>query len=86
MKKIVTVIKPFVVDQHIFVYENGNKIDLITCKLEEIPTKMLELCSKYSSNRIELVGPKNYNRGIKKQIKELEMTKYNKEEIEIILL
>ncbi len=86
MKKIVTVVKPFVMDQHIFVYENGNKIDLVTCKLEEVPAKMLELCSKHSSETIELVGPKNYNKGIKKQIKELEMTKYNKEKINIILL
>ena len=85
MKKIVSVIKPFVVNQNVFVYEDGNKIDVISANLEDIENSLIEIAEKYNVIDIELIGSKNYSKGIKNKIETAEMTKYNTNKLNIKL-
>lgn len=86
MKKIVSIIKPFILEQNIFVYEDGNKIDALSCNLNELPRTMLQLATQYELTNIELAGPVSYLKGIQKQIQELEMSTYETNNIEIKLI
>ena len=85
MKKIVSVIKPFTVQQNVFVYEDGNKIEVISTPLNDIQNTMVEIADKYNINEIELIGSKKYSKGIENKIKEIEMTKYNENKLNIKL-
>ena len=86
MKKIVTVIRPFTINQNVFVYEDGNKIDVISTDLEDIVDVIIETSAKYNAKEVQLIGSKNFSKGIKEKIETAEMTKYGKKELEIILV
>lgn len=86
MKKIVSVIRPFLMKQNIFVYENGNKIDVTSAPLNAIETVLVETAKKYDVKTIELVGPKSYSAGIKLRVEGAEMDKYNKNDIEVKII
>ena len=86
MKKIVSVIKPFVIDQNIFVYEDGNKIDAVTSSVDNLPETILQLTKQYELNNVELAGPVSYLKGLQKQIQELEMDTYATNNIEIKII
>lgn len=77
MKKIVCVLRPFTMAQNIFVYEDGNKIEVATSTLGEINDNLVELAYKHNVTEIELVGSKIYAKGIQKKIEKVELTKYN---------
>ena len=86
MKKIMSIIKPFILEQNVIVYEDGNKIDVVSCNLNELPETMLQLATQYELTNIELAGPVSYLKGIQKQIQELEMSIYSTDNIEIKLI
>lgn len=86
MKKIVSVIKPFVIDQNIFVYEDGNKIDAVMSSVDNLPETILQLTKQYELNNVELAGPVSYLKGLQKQIQELEMDTYETNNIEIKII
>ena len=86
MKKIVTVIKPFTYTQNVFVYEDGNKIDVSSTSLDKIFETIVELTEKYKTNEVQLIGSSKFSKGIKKEIQEAEMNKYNKNELNIELI
>ena len=86
MKKIMSVIKPFILEQNVIVYEDGNKLDVISCTINDMPEAMLQLAKQYDLNNIELAGPVSYLKGIQKQIQELEMSTYSTNNIEIKLI
>ena len=86
MKKIMSIIKPFILEQNVIVYEDGNKIDVASCNLNELPETMLQLATQYELTNIELAGPVSYLKGIQKQIQELEMSTYSTNNIEIKLI
>lgn len=81
MKKIVSVIKPFVIQQNIFVYSDGEKEDIISVPLDEIQNKLVEISYQYNINEIELIGSKKYLKEIGNKIKEAEMNKYSNNNI-----
>ena len=83
MKKIVSVIRPFTLEQNIFVYEDGNKIDVASIELEKIQDKLIELAATYEVKEIQLIGSKNFCIGIKQKIETAEIAKYGKNELEI---
>lgn len=83
MKKIIGIIRPFDLRQTFYVYEDGNKIAVEYPTLNEINESVFSLSSKYEVNQVDLVGPKQYNRGLSKRIKEAEMTKFNENKLEI---
>ena len=86
MKKIVSVIRPFTLKQNIFVYEDGNKIDVASVDLETIADKIVELANQYEIKNIQLIGAKNFSKGIENKINEAEMTKYGKNDLIIELI
>lgn len=79
MIKAVTVLRPFIKEQVIYVYENGNKIQAEKVEVDKVPNKILEYCDKYAIEEINLGGPKQYTRGIGRKLQESILTKYNKE-------
>lgn len=83
MKKIVALIRPFDLEQAVYVFENGNKIDMITSPLDDINNSIFQLIDKYSLDEIELIGPKSYAKGIKNKFEEEELSKYNENKIKI---
>ena len=86
MKKIVSVIKPFVVNQNVFVYEDGNKIDVLSVPLNDIQDILIETATKYEVTDIELVGSKKYLNGIVNKVKETEMSQYNEHKLNINII
>ena len=86
MKKIVSVIKPFVVNQNVFVYEDGNKIDVVSVPLNDIQNILVNTAIQYEVTDIELIGSKKYLNGIINKIKETEMSKYNEHKLNITIV
>ena len=83
MKKIVAVLRPFDLQQNVYVYENGNKIDAQSIEMTKLNECIVELADKYNIKDISLLGPKAYSKGIKKQIEKEQLTKYNNKELNI---
>lgn len=86
MKKIVGVLRPFVLEQNFYVYEDGNKIDTAEPTVEEINDTIFNFIDKYQVTQVDLVGPKQYSKGISKKLKEAEIKKYSRNIIEINLI
>ena len=86
MKKIVSVIKPFVVNQNVFVYEDGNKIDVLSVPLNDIQKILVNTDIHYEVTDIELIGSKKYLNGIVNKIKETEMSQYNEHKLNINII
>lgn len=86
MKKIVSVIKPFVINQNVFVYEDGNKIDVLSVSLDNIQNILINTAIKYEINDIELVGSKKYLNGIINKVKEEEIKQYNVNKLNIKII
>jgi hypothetical protein len=83
MKKIIGMIKPFDMKQNFYVYEDGNKLDSASPTIDEISETIFALMQEYDVSQLDLVGPKQYNKGLSKKIKEAEMIKYDKNTLEI---
>jgi len=86
MKKIVSVIKPFVVNQNVFVYEDGNKIDVLSVPLNDIQNILVNTAIQHEVTDIELIGSKKYLNGIINKIKETEMSQYNEHKLNINII
>ena len=86
MKKIVSVIKPFVVNQNVFVYEDGNKMDVLSVPLNDIQNILVNTATQYEVTDIELIGSKKYLNGIVNKIKETEMSQYNEHKLNINII
>ena len=86
MKKIVSVIKPFVVNQNVFVYEDGNKIDVLSVPLNDIQNILVNTAIQYEVTDIELIGSKKYLNGIVNKIKETETSQYNEHKLNINII
>ena len=86
MKKIVSVIKPFVVNQNVFVYEDGNKIDVLSVPLNDIQNILVNTATQYEVTDIELIGSKKYLNGIVNKIKETDMSQYNEHKLNINII
>ena len=85
MKKIVCVIRPFTINQNISIYEDTTLIDTINVPIEQIEEKILNLAYEQSINDILLIGSKKFNKKKKEEILKAEMTKYNKNILNIML-
>lgn len=86
MKKIVSIIKPFVINQNVFVYEDGNKIDVLSVPLNDIQNILVNTATQYEVTDIELIGSKKYLNGIVNKIKETEMSQYNEHKLNINII
>lgn len=83
MKKIIGIIHPFDIYQTFYVYQDGNKLEAIQTKIINIPDTIFELCHAYDINQVDLSGAKHFTKGIIKQIKEKEFTRYNENKLNI---
>ena len=83
MKKILSILQPFTLKQHIFVYEDGNKLEIAEASIDEFNDKILSLAQKYEIKKIEFLGPKKYSKGIAKQLLEENLSKYQIDALEI---
>ena len=79
-------IRPFDLDQILMVYEDGNKIDMINSKLENLNDNIFTLMEKYNVYQLDLTGPKKYVKGLKNQIDKDFVTKYSEKKIEINII
>ena len=86
MRKIVSVIKPFIVNQNVFVYEDGNKIDVVSVPLNNIQDILVNTAIQYEVTDIELIGSKKYLNGIVNKIKETEISQYNEHKLNITIV
>ena len=86
MKKIVSVIKPFIINQNVFVYEDGNKIDVLSVPLDNIQNILINIAIKYEVNDIELIGSKKYLNGIINKVQEEEIKQYNANKLNIKII
>lgn len=82
MKKIIGRIQPFEMTQNFYIYEDGNLINEISGDINEIPS----IAYENDINKVDLYGSKQFNRGIREKIKKAEMTKYNKNILEVNVL
>lgn len=87
MKKIIGILRPFDAQQKYFVYDNGNKIDSFSVAIEDnMIDVILGYVEKYKITQIDLTGPKQFAKGIVKEIKKAEMKKYHKENLEVNII
>ena len=61
MKKIVGILNPFDATQSFYFYEDGNRIDRLTCSLNEIPSSLISFASNYGVTEIDTYMINKYN-------------------------
>jgi len=82
MDHIVAVIHPFVVQQEIDVYKNGECVKIVQCTLDDIKQICCDLCKKYNIHQIDLGGTNQlYSLHIKEEIDKLD--KFNNFQINV---
>jgi hypothetical protein len=86
MKKIIAMVRPFDAQQILMVYEDGNKIDMIQTSIADFNESLFALSEKHEVYQLDMTGPKKYIKGLEKQIKEAEMTKYSANKIEVNII
>lgn len=86
MKKIIAMVRPFDAQQILMVYEDGNKIDMIQTSIADFNESLFTLSEKHEVYQLDMTGPKKYIKGLEKQIKEAEMTKYSANKIEVNII
>ena len=82
-KKIIGLLQPFDLKQNIYVYEDGNKIEIIETKVDNFTSEMLQLMNKYKIEDIELAGPKKYTKGIGTKVQEEYIKNYSNNNLNI---
>lgn len=83
MKKIIGIIHPFDIYQTFYVYEDGNKLEIVQTKMDDIPDTIFQLSHTYDIYQIDLSGAERFIKGIIKKIQEKEFTKYNENKLNI---
>lgn len=85
-KKIIAILHPFEYKHFIYVYQDGNKIDMAKVIIDDVPDNIIAFAEKYKISKIELSGPKQYAKGIQNKIQESEITKYGENKLDIELI
>lgn len=70
MKKIIGIIHPFDIYQTFYVYEDGNKLEIVRTKISDIPDTVFELSRAYDVYQVDLSGAEHFTKGVIKQIQE----------------
>ncbi len=81
MKKIIGIIHPFDIYQTFYVYQDGNKLEIVQTKVKDIPDTIFELSQTYDVYQVDLSGAQHFTKGLIKQIQEKEITKYNENKL-----
>lgn len=80
MKKIIASIRPFEMNQSLYVFEDGEKIDEATVSLSDVENTVLGFADKYQIENVDIVGPKQFNQKIGQNL----ITKYSTLKINFI--
>lgn len=84
MKRIIATIQPFDIYQNICVYDGDKMVEKMQAKMSEIPDTMMDLINIYTIENIEMYGGSSqFTSHIAQEIKEKELTKFNKNKINI---
>ena len=86
MKKIIAVLRPFDRKQNIYVFEDNNKIDEKQTTLEDFNISIFQLSKEYEITQVDLSGPKQFSRGIKRKLEEAEIEKYSENKLVINII
>lgn len=81
MKKIIGIIHPFDLDQLFYVYEDGNKLDIVKTTIDKIPETVFTFAKMYDAYQVDLSGAHRFTQGIARQIQEKEIEKYGKNQL-----
>ena len=82
-KKIIGLLQPFDLKQNIYIYEDGNKIEIIETKVDNFTSEMLQLINKYKIEDIELEETKKYTKGIGAKVQEEYIKNYSNNNLNI---
>lgn len=80
---VIAVIQPFVLAQHVYVYENGECIKNIDCTLADLNKTCYGLCKEYNIKTLDLIGVKDYIARLKDEMSAT--TEYQNFQIDIKL-
>ena len=83
MRKIIGIIHPFDLYQTLYVYEDGNKLDIQQVKLDDVPAAIFKFSKQYDVNQVDLSGAAHFAKGLIKKIKQEEMNKYSENKLDI---
>ena len=67
--------------QTFYVYEDGNKLEIVHTKMNDIPDTIFELSNTYNVYQVDLSGAKRFSERIIKKIQEKEFIKYNENKL-----
>ena len=73
MKKIIGIIHPFDIYQTFYVYQDGNKLEIVQTKINDIPDTIFELSQTYDVYQVDLSGAEHFTKGLIRQIQEKEI-------------
>ena len=77
MKKLIGMIEPFQVNQLLYVYEDGNKIDAIETDIDNFVKNAISLIKQYELTEMSIKGPKKYSKMLASQIQSSELLNYD---------
>lgn len=83
MIKIVTILQPFTLQQNVYVYEDGNKLDAIQVNTDAVHETIANLVKQYNATEINFGGPAKYAKGIGNKVKEKLLKDFSIDNIEI---
>ena len=83
MKKLVTILQPFDLKQTVYVYEDGNKIQVAEIDTAEVADEVCKLAQSLEITEINIGGAKKYSLGIGKKIQEAAAAQYSITNLEI---
>ena len=84
MDHVVATIHPFVMQQEVDVYKNGECIKVIQCTLDDIEQVCYNLCKKYNIHQLDLCGVNQlYSLHIKENIDKSNNNKFNDFQINV---
>ena len=86
MEKIVCSIKPFALNQMIYVYNENGLVEGVPASINDLAETIFALANKYNANRVDLTGPKMFLQGLSKKIKKEEFVKYNNNNLDIHII
>ena len=83
MKCIITAIRPFVIVQDAYIYEDGHMITKENFTFESAETELLDIAKRYKANEIHLSGNQFFTIKLKDNI--LKHIKFDLENLNIII-
>lgn len=81
MKKIIGIIHPFDMYQTFHIFQDGEELEVIQTRINEIPDTIFDLSHTYNIYQIDLSGSQHFVKKIIEQIKEKELIKYNENKL-----